>query len=444
VNIAIIGAGLSGLSTAYYLKRERPDWQITVFEKEPEVGGKVRSSLKDGFTFDWASNGFLTNVSETLELAQSLGLETQVASDAAKHRFLFKNGGLKRFPDSPPKFLSTDLLSLWGKIRAALEFFIGKSSQQEETVYDFIKRHFGTDVAEVFAEPAILGITAGDAKKLSIDALFPRFRKLEQSKGSLLKALIEAQKQNKGKAPSRLTSFKGGMQTLVSSLESALQTNLRKRAEVTYFSPLAEGGYALMLSSGETLNADAVVLATPAFVSSKLINSFLPETAKRLEGIPYADVSVFGLGYHRFDVPQPLDGFGFLVPRGEKVRSLGVLWSNALFSDQAPKDRVLLRAICGGEMDPEFIKLNQDESLQIVRHDLRVTMGITAEPVFTEQVSWPKGIPQYYLGHSQNVSAIMQSLESYKGLYLTGNAFYGVGVNDCVRDAKRVVSMLTS
>lgn len=446
MNVAIIGGGISGLSTAYFLKQQslkqqHSDYTLQVFEKEGSVGGNIRVTIKDGFTFDWSANGFLTNVTDTLELARSLGLEGELlpASENAKYRYLFKNNALKPFPTSPPAFLKTELLSPFAKLRAASEYFRGKTIDKEETVYDFIKRHFGREVADTFAEPAVVGITSGNAKELSVDALFPRFRKLEQEHGSLIKGLIALQKKSKG-SRGRLTSFKqGGTQKLTDALESVLSPNIRKGVKVVRLTKLEEG-YAIVLNSGETFQADVVVLATPAFVSAKLLEPISPEASQLLSSIPYADVAVFGLGYNRIDVPNELKGFGFLTARGENVRALGVLWSSAIFPDQAPEGHVMLRVICGGAVDPEFVKLSGEEMLETVQRDLRVTMGIAAKPVFLEQVIWKQGIPQYHLGHAQKVQSIMESLKQHEGVYLTGNAYYGVGVNDCVREAKQTAN----
>lgn len=445
MRVAVIGAGLSGLATAYLLKQEKPDWSLSIFEKENEVGGKVRSETQDGFTFDWGPNGFLTNVSETLDLAKALGLDDllQAASDNAKYRFIYKEGALRPLPASPPAFLKTNLLSPYGKLRAFLELIQGRAVAREESVYDFIARHFGPQVAEVFAGIAVLGITAGDAKELSVNALFPRFKELEAEHGSLIKGMMAAQKQAKATGrSSRLTSFKaGGLQTLITALSDALEEQLNKGAAIHKVTPEDEG-FKLELSSGDFQQFDQVVLATPAFVSSKLVASFLPGAAERLRNIPYADVVVFGLGFDRVDVPQIMDAFGFLVARAEGVRSLGVLYSSSLFPDQASEGKVMLRVICGGTLDPDFINLSKEEAISVVRRDLEITMGITVEPEFMTYVRWPKGIPQYLLGHAENVQQIMRGVAQHRGLHVVGNAFYGVGVNDCVRDAKRVVNEL--
>ena len=440
----IVGGGISGLATAFFLKQHNPETPVSIIEKNPQVGGKVRSVQRDGFTVDWGANGFLSNVPDTLELAHALGLTPQAASPAAKNRYLFKHGRLRAVPTSPPAFLSSDLLSPVAKARAALEPLIGKASQHDESVHTFMQRHFGTGVANAFAQALVLGITAGDAKKLSMNALFPRLKQLELAHGSVVRGMIQSQRAAKqsGQAGSRLMSFEGGVQRLVDALENRFQNELVQGDGAVRLQKTAEG-FALTLSSGRVLTGSRVVLATPAFVSAELLQELAPDAADLLRQIVYADVSVLGLGYARVDVPLALDGFGFLVPRGERVRSLGVLWSSSIFPDQAPDNQVLLRVIAGGMLDPEFALLSEQEALDVVRRDLRLSMGITAEPVFVEYVNWRQGIPQYTLGHAPRVEAILAALQQQPDLHVVGNAFHGVGVNDCVRDAKRVATEVT-
>ncbi len=438
--VVIIGGGLAGLSTAFFLHRAAPDLELTLLEREAQTGGKVRSSLQDGFTVDWAANGFLPNVPDTLELVQALGLSAELreADEAARHRFLFKGGALKRLPTSPPAFLTSPLLLPSEKLRAAREPLTGRAHTGEESVYAFIARHFGRGVADVFAEPFVLGITAGDARKLSLDALFPRFRAHEAEHGSLVRAMIAQQRaaktQNDPDRPKRLTSFTGGSGRLVEALEATFGGRLERNTPVQELRPTETG--LEVLWQGGRVEADAVVLATPAFVAADLL-TFNPDAARALATIPYADVQVFGLGYDRIDVPNTLDGFGFLVPRGEGVRVLGVLYSSSIFPGQAPDGQVLLRVIAGGTLDPEFATLSPDEALEAVRRDLRVTMGVVAEPTFVQHIPWPRGIPQYELGHGQRLIAAFDALGRTPGIVLTGNAYHGVGVNDTVRDAKR-------
>lgn len=438
--VVVVGGGLAGLSTAFFLWQVRPDLRVSILEKEAEAGGKVRSSLSSGYTVDWAANGFLPNVPDTLELVQELGLteELREADEVAKHRFLYKNGSLHKLPASPPAFLSSNLLLPSEKLRAAAESVLGRAYDGEESVYDFVARHFGRGVADTFAGPFVLGITAGDAKKLSLDALFPRFRRLEQEHGSLIRGLVAQQRAAKDadpNRPKRLTSFRGGSGRLAQALRDTLGEAVKPNTGVTRLRPTAEG-FEVLYQDGRALQADAVVLAVPSSVAADLTRPFAPRAADALRKIPYADVQVFGLGYNRIDVPNALDGFGFLVPRGEGVRVLGVLYSSSIFPEQAPEGRVLLRVIAGGSVDPEFSALSPGEMLAAVRRDLRVTLGVVAEPEFIEHIPWPRGIPQYELGHLGRVGWAEWELEP-PGLFLTGNAYRGVGVNDTVRDARR-------
>lgn len=437
-HVVIIGGGLAGLGTAFFLQQARPELSVTVLEKEPRTGGKVRATKRDGYTIDWAANGFLPNVPDTLLLARELGLELREAAEVAKTRLLYKNGALQKLPASPPAFLTSPLLLPSEKLRAAAEPVLGRAHYKEETVHDFMARHFGRGVAEVFAGPFVLGITSGDAKKLSLDALFPRFRALEHQHGSLVRGLI-AQQRNASKHPDpdkprRLTSFPGGSGVLVEALQERFQGRLETGVKVRQLRSDGEGIEVTV--SGERLAADAVVLATPSFVSAELVSPFAPDAAAALRGVSYADVQVFGLGYNRIDVPNALSGFGFLVPRGEGVRVLGVLYSSSIFPGQAPDGRVLLRVIAGGSVDPAFADLTPDEALAAVRRDLRVMMGIVAEPELVEHVPWPRGIPQYELGHLEKVARAKDALTEYP-IFLTGNAYHGVGVNDTVRDARK-------
>lgn len=304
-------------------------------------------------------------------------------------------------------------------------------------------RRFGRGVAEAFAGPFVLGITAGDAGALSLDALFPRLRALEREHGSVLLGLLRAQRRAKSAAgtPERLTSFRGGgMSRLTERLRQQLGDCVRTGAEVTALRRTATG-YEVAWG-GERLAADALILAAPAFVAAELLQSVCAEASSLLRSIPYADVTVFGLGYHRVDVPNPLDGFGFLVPRGEGVRVLGVLYSSSIFPDQAPAGRVLLRVIAGGSLDPDFGGLSEAAQLEAVRRDLRVTLGVVAEPEWVERVPWPKGIPQYTLGHQERVRRARAALGRFPGLLLAGNAYDGVGVNDTVRSARDAAQAL--
>ncbi|MDF1521981.1 MAG: protoporphyrinogen oxidase [Trueperaceae bacterium] len=453
--VAVVGGGLAGLATAHALLRVRPDLDVVVLEATDAPGGKVRTSVQDGYTFDWGPNGFLTNVPETVALAHELGLQARLrpAADAASHRFVYRDGGLRPLPTSPGTFLRSELLSLPGKLRVLSEPLLARAIRREETVFDFVAHHFGHEAARVFAGVFVAGITAGDPRELSLDALFPRLRLLEGSHGSLLRGMAAARRGERARprgaaepiGDGRLTSFDGGVQVLIDALVVDLGHRLRTAAPAVALRDAVgrAGGAVVELADGETLEVDAVVLATPAFAAADLLAPTAPEAAAALAAVRYADVAVVALGYDRIDVARPLDGFGFLVPRGEGVRSLGVLWSSSTFPDQAPPGKVALRAIAGGTLDPGFVALSDEEALAAVRRDLERTMGIVAEPESVRIVRWPRGIPQFTLGHRERIASAREALaRRWPRLALAGNYLDGVGLNDVVRSARAAAERL--
>ena len=438
--VAIVGGGIAGLATASFLRRLAPGLRFVLLEKGIDPGGKARSTSEGGFTFDWGPSSFRANAPETLELAGAVGLSERLlpASEVARNRFVYRDGGLRPVPVSPQAFLRSELLSPGGKLRALLEPVLASQVSQEESVHVFLSRHFGAGVAAAFADSLVSDTTVGNAGELSLDALFPQLRRLEREHRSLLRGLIGSQ--GGWGLP---TSFReGGIQCLIDALRADLTPELLTRAEVTAFEPDASGGFILRLKEGGEVVAAQVVLATPAPVSATLLRPHSPEAAGLLAAIPYANVHVFGLGFDRIDVPRLLDGFGFVVPRGEGVRSLGVQWSSSIFPDQAPKGKVLLRVIAGGTVDPAFADLSRMEALATVRRDLEITMGITAEPEYVEAVYWHRGSPQYLLGHCERLERVERLIADMPGVTLTGDAYRGVGLNDCIRDAKRVATAL--
>lgn len=479
--VAIVGGGPTGLATAVLLARMRPDASIVVLEADAVLGGKARTVSRDGYTVDLGPNGFVANRPATLALVDAIGLtgDLQPAADAARHRYLFQRGGLRPLPTNPVGFLRSEVVSWPGKARALLEPLLVRApapdtagpstgasdrgpvaASPEESVHAFLARHFGRELADTFAQPLVVGITGGDARQLSVDALFPQFRAMERRHGSLVRALVHQQRSARAVDPppsrptGRLTSFAhGGMgrftQALADALAALPNAEVRVGARVTALErvPGADptGGYRLSFAAPDVhpaLTADAVVLTLPATGAAALLDPLVPAAATALRAILYVGMRVFGLGFHRYDVPRPLDGFGFLVAPGERVRSLGVLWTSTIYPGRAPEGHVLVRVLAGGAVDPAMLDLPDDEALAVVRRDLLVTMGIAAEPAFVETATWREAIPQYTVGHLARVAAIERALGASPGLHLAGNAYRGVSVNDCVAEAQRVVGAL--
>lgn len=464
--IVIVGGGISGLASAFRLREAMPHAALTVIEKQRDVGGIARSDEVDGYVVDRGPNGFLTNVPETVELAHAVGLEDVLApaTEAAEHRLLYHRGELRPLPTGPGAFLRSGLLSPAAKARVALEPFVGRAPHGvDETVHRFAERRLGRAFADTFIAPMVLGITAGDAQLTSVGALFPRLKRLEDEHGGLFRGMLARRREARAAPESaggpagpggRLTSFRGGgIERLIVALRDELGSIVQSGREATTITATRghadhadhEGArYLVELDDGDVVAADVLIVATPAYVAAKLLADVLPDATDDLGAIPYAGVRVLGLGYAREQIPLPLDGFGFLVPRGQGVRMLGCLWTQALFPWQAPEGKALLRVIAGGVPDPEFVHLSDDEALGVVRDDLEATMRITAEPEMVHHVRWDKAIPQYWQGHRERVARIMAAAAARPGLALTGNAYYGIGVNDCARDAQRVAKQVAT
>jgi len=460
MRLAVVGAGLAGLATAYLAQRAHPDLDVVVLEAAAEPGGKARSSVQDGHLFDWGPGGFLTHACETLDLALALGLQDRLrpATDAATRRYLYRDGGLRPLPATLGGWLRSELLSPPGRLRALAEPLLGGRARREESVHDFIARHFGFEAARAFAGVFVAGVAAGDARELSLDALFPRLRKLEASHGSVLRGMLAARGRGSTVArPSgaavpadgRLTTLEGGVQALVDALAAVLGGRLRSGVRVMGLDDHGrpgEGPIALRAIDAhgeEVIVADVVALAVPAYVAAELLAHTSPEAAAALDGIRYADVAVAALGFDRVDVPTVLDAAGVLVPRGEGVRALEVQWSSAVFPQQAPPGKVTLRVVAGGTLDPGFVTLDDGDLLASVRRDLERTMGIVAEPEAVRIVRWPRGIPQFTLGHAARVEAARRATAArWPRLALAGSYLSGVGLDDVVREARAAAAQL--
>ncbi len=311
----------------------------------------------------------------------------------------------------------------------------------------------GPRFADAFMGPMVTGIVAGDARQTSLASLFPRMKKLEAEHGSLVRAMRAVAKHRRAEGAEsggpagpggRLTSFRaGGIGVLTSALADALGERLRCGVSVTSVRRAAEG-WRVSTADGVMWHAPKVVMATPSWVASELLAAESSELSTALAAIPYAGVRVVALGWRRDELPEDFGGFGFLVPRGEPLRILGCLYSSNVFPDQAPDGHVLMRIIAGGVHDPEILAMSDDEALAAVLGDLRIALGIDTEPTLVHHVHWDRAIPQYLLGHADRLARIDAAAAACDGLWLTGNAYRGVALNDCVADATRVAAELAS
>jgi oxygen-dependent protoporphyrinogen oxidase len=447
--VVILGGGVSGLATAYAIQEMAKvgslDLKLTLIEKEKRLGGKVMSIREKGFLCEAGPAGFLDNKPETLELASVLGLKTLPSNEAAKKRFIFTGNRLKRVPEAPTAFLKSDILSVKGRLRVLLEPFTKPSKEEDETIAGFASRHLGKEAQEKLISSLVVGIYAGDSENLSVKSCFPVMLDLErEGRGSLIKAMFKRmRKAKKGNNDSKaatpsgtLTSFKDGMARLTDGVKDALHGRVLTGQGVENIRKKEPSRYEVFLEGeSKPINADVLVLALPAYTSAAVLKGLDDKLSKELSEIPYVPASVVCLGYPKEDVPHSLDGFGFLIPKIGKRRVLGCRWDSSTFESRAPSEHVLLWSIVGGALNPDLAFLEDDALVELVKGELREILGITKEPGFIKIFRHEKAIPQYVVGHSKRLERIEKLLDNYPGLFITGNAFRGIGINDCTRNA---------
>lgn len=431
MRVAIVGAGVAGLSAALSLQA---DHEVVVFEAEGAPGGKMRSEHRDGYLFEWGPNGFLSDAKEMRALCDDLGIADELveANAAAAKRYIYWGGKLHALPQKPPQALTTALLSPLGKARALRELFYkpDASVRDRETVQDFFVRHFGIEVAERIVAPALLGMSAGDACETSVDAAFPKLREMEREYGSMLRAAMR----NRPAERSKLLSFgAAGMQRFADAARGRLGDRLRLTAPVERID--RDDASWRVSATGETERFDAVIATAPAYAAASMVRAFDSKLSALLGHIAFAPMRVLGLAFRAKDVPVPLDGFGFLAARRQGVRILGALYTSTMYPEQAPPDTAYMRVFMGGAADPEVMALDEDAACQVALHDLRTTLGITAEPIAHHKVLWPKAIPQYGRDHVALVAQIDAHVKRHRRLVIAGNSYRGLGVGDTVREA---------
>ena len=450
MKIGIVGAGISGLAVAQAVLKRNPAAELVVFEASDRAGGKVITEVTpEGYLCEWGVNGFLDKSPPTLALCDELGLEVLPADVSAKRRFVFSEGRLHKLPEKPPEFFTSALLSVPGRLRVVGEVFSGRAKKPDETLAEFGTRHLGREAFEKLIDPMASGVFAGDARKMSLKSCFPRIHEVENEYGSLIRGLVTLQKAAR-KAGSKdtpgpgpggvLTSFEDGMSVLTSTIAGRLGFRLRLRTPVQGIS-YEQGRYTVHADNGQA-SFDALVVASPAYAQATMLKDLDPGISGLLDEIQYPALAVACLGYRRQDVGDAMDGFGFLVPSGERRDVLGTVADSYVFPNRAPEGHVLLRTMVGGARRPELAQLPDDRLLSIVQSNLREIMGVRSEPVFAKIYRHQRAIPQYLVGHASRLEEIERRLAAFPGLVLTGNAFRGVSLNDCVLNAERTAEGL--
>ncbi len=463
-HLIIIGGGIAGLAAAHRVQEaigQGAQVKCTVLEASGRFGGKINTRRENGCIIESGPDSFITQKPQALALCKKLGLGDRIVGTRKNNKtFIYLNRRMLTLPDGlslmvPTKFLpfiTTSLFTWPGKIRMGLDLILPRRrSKRDESLASFVRRRFGQEAVDRLAQPLLSGIYSSDPEKMSMRATFPRFLETEKKYGSLIVGMLAAKKamlQRKPEKPAGYQAYtmfvtlKNGMSELVETLiEKCPDIEFKNNAPITGMEKSSEG-VAVTLESGEVLNADAVLVATPANVTARLTEKIAPEVSEKLSSIPFVSTAGVVLGFKREGFKHPLKGFGFVVPATENRKITACTWVSSKFPCRAPDDTILLRAFVGGALKQELAEQTPEQILKDVKGELHDIMGITETPEFEHVFQYKKGNVQYPVHHEEMVASIEEDLKNHQGLFMAGSAFKGVGIPDCIAHGTEVTEQI--
>jgi oxygen-dependent protoporphyrinogen oxidase len=451
--VAIIGGGISGLSTAYYLAKT--GIASTLIEMRPRLGGVIQSDRVQGCVIEGGPDSFLAVKPAAMDLILELGLAGEVigSNDHLRVTYVWKGGRLVPLPDGlqfmvPTKLvplLTTRLLGWPTKFRMGMELFHPpRRHPEDQSVAEFVAEHYGAEAVDYLAEPLLSGIFGGSPGALSVTSVMPRFVELQAKYGSLTKGVLAERRTNKAQVNGLplFRTLKGGLAQLVDALIARLEgqvTILERRAASV---ERTAAGFRIRLDDG-SLECARLVLACEAHNAAALVRNLDPGLGDLLAGIPYSSSMTIALGFPDTAFPRPLKGFGFLVPKRERRRLVACTWVGTKFPYRAPRGTTLLRCFLGGMDDAGILSESDDAVASAVLTELHGIVGFNAEPQFRRIYRWPCSMAQYTVGHPKRVSEIEFRAAAIPGLQLAGNAYQGIGIPDCIRMGKQAAAAIS-
>ncbi len=467
--IAIIGGGISGLSITYFvlkkIKEKQSACEIILIDKNTELGGNVTTFCKDGFVIEGGPDCFISEKPSAIRLCEELGLGDSLINtkEENKRTYVLSKGKLIELPEGlmlmvPTKitpFIFSPLISIPGKIRMGMDLFIpAKKNNYDESLGSFVRRRLGNEALDKIAEPLVAGIHAGDPENMSLKNTFPRFLDMENKYGSLIKGMlaqrsqqstVNSQQDRKQKPEENkrtmFMSLKGGLVELINKIHEKIAPEIKilldKKVNSINKIQIADNKvkYEIKMNENEVIEADYIIVTSPAYETGRMISGFASELASMLNNFPYVSTATVSVGFKRSEIYHPLKGFGFVIPRKEKRKIMASTWTSEKFSFRAPSDSVLMRAFLGGAANSDILKLNEEEILEVVLKEWQDIMGIKAKPVISKTFRWNKAMPQYIIGHEKTVENIEKITSLHEGLTIAGNYLKGVGISDCILNA---------
>ena len=465
--VVVVGGGITGLAAAHRMVEISPSVELQLLEAGPRLGGVLETIRDGGCLIETSADNFITNVPWAVDLCKRIGFDQQLIPTEPAHRqaMVLSRGRLRRVPDgfvlmSPTRMwpiLTTRLLSPAGKLRLLAELFIPRKSSEDESLASFVRRRFGPEVFERLVQPLIGGIYTADPEKLSLAATLPRFLEMERQYGSLIRAarLDRASRvtnrETSGARYSLFTAPRGGMTTLVEAIASRLPAGaVQFHSRVARLQPLDGDRWRVVPGSAaeqDSIECDAIILATPAGQSARMVSEFDAELAGLCSRISYAGTAIVALVYYKVQLGRAIDAFGFVVPEVEQRQILAASFSSVKYAGRAPADQVLVRVFIGGACHRELLDLSDDGLRRIAHAELADILKITGDPALSHVVRWTEKMPQYHVGHLQLVQQIEKQAARWPSLQLAGNAYRGVGIPYCIHSgqqaAERIAKQLT-
>ncbi len=442
--VVVIGAGVSGLATAYRLHAR--GHRVIVLERQVRIGGNAVSERIDGFLMEHGPSSVNALLPRARQLSRILGLAAEECELTAevRQRYLVGNGRLHAIPLHPFGLLTSSYLSWRARLRSLAEPLVPpRRGQEEETVAAFWRRRFGREFERGVIDPLVGGLFAGRSAELSMPAVFPKMVELERRHGSITRAMLARRRFGSTMPGRRLFSWRDGVASLPRALAAALGDAVRTGVTVRRIARAADG-FRLDLGDRGNLRSRVVVLATQPHVAGALLETLDVPAAEAARAIPAPPIAVVFMGLARRQVAHPLDGIGCLVPGREGRPVNGILFCSSMFPDRAPPGRVALAVYLGGARSPELARLPAAELMAVARGEAAELLGIEGEPEITRIRQWPRGLPQYLIGHPTRVRTILGTTDRQPGLFVTGNYLGGLSVAHCVAQAERTAAKVAA
>jgi oxygen-dependent protoporphyrinogen oxidase len=456
--VAIVGGGITGLTSAFYLQKMAREYnlpiEVKLIEASHRLGGKMQTVVRDGFTIERGPDSFLARKTSIIRLAKEVGMENQLVHNSTGKSFVLVNeklysmpgGSIMGIPTEVGPFITTGLFSLTGKMRAAADLFLPRSeSGKDQSLGDFFRRRLGDEVVENLIEPLLSGIYAGDIDQLSLMSTYPQFYEVEQK----YRSLILGMKQNAANQPKKpetreksgkgaFLTFKTGLQSFADAIASQLEPQSVLKGHRVSKIYKTDDRYEIYLNNGETMMADSIIAATPHKITQLIFKQY--SFFDPFKNVPSTSVATVALAFPEEAIKKDINGTGFVVSRNSDYTITACTWTHKKWKHSVPEGKVLLRCYVGRAGDQTIVDLSDDQIIQIVLDDLKKTMDISMDPEFSVISRWNNAMPQYIVGHKERLETINKHVaQELPGVFLAGSSYKGIGVPDCIDQGEAAV-----